>query len=98
MLSIQSHYRTSADTPLHEVSDSRIMCRVDKKAYHRTHTPELSVYSHGFREGAKSYRGNLIETRQRGMRYGKVHAPCLKRKEKRYSLETIMSTVHKVPL
>jgi hypothetical protein len=74
------------------------MCRVDKKAYHRTHTPELSVYSHGFREGAKSYRGNLIETRQRGMRYGKVHAPCLKRKEKRYSLETIMSTVHKVPL
>src|SRR6267154_2312236 len=98
MLSIQRRYRTFADTPLHEVSDSRMMCRTDKKAYHRTHRPELSVYSHGFREAARSYRGTLIESPSRCMRYGEAHAPCLERKKKRDSLETIMSPVHKVSL
>jgi hypothetical protein len=32
------------------------------------------------------------------MRYGDAHAPCLERKKKRHSLETIMSPVHKVSL
>jgi hypothetical protein len=81
------------------VSDSRIMCRTEKKAYHRTHRPELSVYFHGFREAARSYRGNLIEkARQNGMIYSEAHAPCLERKKERHSLETIMSSVHKVSL
>jgi hypothetical protein len=32
------------------------------------------------------------------MRYGEAHAPCLERKKKRHSLETIMSPVYKIPL
>ena len=72
---------------------------IEKKAYHRIHKLELSVYSHDFREAARSYRGNLIESSSKGYEvFSKAHAPCLERQKKRYSLETIMSPVHKVPL
>ena len=69
MLSIQKRYRTFADTPLHEVSDGRRTRMNDGNAYHRIHRPELFVYSRGFREVARSYQGNLIESQSK--RYNK---------------------------
>jgi hypothetical protein len=44
-------------------------------------------------------RITLIERPVKGAQnHSKVYAPCLESKKKRYSLKTIMSPVHKVPL